>query len=188
MESDKAYEALINISRNKNFNLLSEYLQNSEPIKINLSPLPFVEYLASVVVSQQLSTKAAKTIWSRVQPIIQGNKRSQNIEAALHEVGLSKSKANYVSGLIQNSELSAFSFSQILILKKHTETGRTPDCTRLRIFGTVLKSENNTVQQYDLQNRRLVLFNLGTWGTEVLVSPLPYTGRDACRSRRLAAS
>ena len=106
MESDKAYEALLSISRNKNFNLLSEYLQNSEPIKINLSPLPFVEYLASVVVSQQLSTKAAKTIWLRVQPIIQGNKHSQSIEAALHEAGLSKSKANYVSGLIQNCLLS----------------------------------------------------------------------------------
>ena len=54
----------------------------------------------------------------------------------------------------------------ILIL----ETGRTPDCTRLRIFGTVLKSENNAVQQYDLQDRRLILFNLGTWGTEVPLS------------------
>ena len=113
MESDKAYEALLSISRNKNFNLLSEYLQNSEPIKINLSSLPFVEYLASVVVSQQLSTKAAKTIWSRVQPIIQGNKHSQSIEAALHEAGLSKSKANYVSGLIQNSELSSFKRSDL---------------------------------------------------------------------------
>ena len=52
----------------------------------------------------------------------------------------------------------------------HTETGRNPDRTRLTIYGTVLKSENNTVQQYDLQNRRLVLFNLGTWGTEVPLS------------------
>ena len=118
MESDKAHEALLSISRNKNFNLLSEYLQNSEPIKINLSPLPFVEYLASVVVSQQLSTKAAKTIWSRVQPIIQGNKYSKSIEAALQEAGLSKSKANYVRGLIQNSELSSFKRSDLCGLTK----------------------------------------------------------------------
>ena len=113
MESDKAYAALLSISKDKNFNLLSEYLQNSEPIKINLSPLPFDEYLASVVVSQQLSTKAAKTIWLRVQPIIQSNKNSQSIEAALHEAGLSKSKANYVCGLIQNSELSSFKRSDL---------------------------------------------------------------------------
>jgi len=113
MESNKAYEDLLSISRDKNFNLLSEYLQNSEPIKINLSPLPLVEYLASVVVSQQLSTKAAKTIWSRVQPIIQSDNHFQSIEAALHEAGLSKSKANYVSGLIQNLELSSFKRSDL---------------------------------------------------------------------------
>ena len=37
MESDTAYEALLSISRDKNFNLLSEYLQNSEPITIKLN-------------------------------------------------------------------------------------------------------------------------------------------------------
>lgn len=107
MESDKAYEALLSISRNKNFNLLSEYLQNSEPIKINLSPLPLVEYLASVVVSQQLSTKAAKTIWSRVHPIINAHTNYQNLETALQSAGLSKSKSNYVIGLINNLDLSS---------------------------------------------------------------------------------
>ena len=44
----------------------------------------------------------------------------------------------------------------------------------------VLKSENNTVQQYDLQDRRLTLFNLGTWGTEV---PLWYTSARVVRFR-----
>jgi hypothetical protein len=38
------------------------------------------------------------------------------------------------------------------------------------MFGTVLKSDKNTVQQYDLQDRRLLLFNLGTWGTEIPLS------------------
>ena len=32
-----------------------------------------------------------------------------------------------------------------------------PDCTRLTIIGRVLKSEKNTIQKYDLQNRRLLL-------------------------------
>ena len=66
-----------------------------------------------------------------------------------------------------HADNSEFSFLKSEFWKMHTETARNPDFTRLRIFGTVLKSENNTVQQYDLQNRRLVLFNLGTWGTEV---------------------
>ena len=43
--------------------------------------------------------------------------------------------------------------------EKHTETCRTLDCTRLRILGTVLKSQNHTVQQYDLSGSD---DNLGT--------------------------
>ena len=90
----------------KKFDLLRKYLQKSEPVEIKLSSLSLVEYLSSVVVSQQLSTKAAKTIWSRVHPIIQSHKNYQNLEIELHSAGLSKSKANYVIGLIANLHLS----------------------------------------------------------------------------------
>lgn len=107
MESDNAHKTLLRISKEKNFDLLEQYLQKSEPVKINLSSLPLVEYLSSVVVSQQLSTKAAKTIWSRVQPIIHTHANYQNLETELHSAGLSKSKANYVIGLINNLNLSS---------------------------------------------------------------------------------
>ena len=56
MESDKAYKALLKISTEKNFNLLRRYLEKSDPIDIKVSSLPLIEYLSSVVVSQQLST------------------------------------------------------------------------------------------------------------------------------------
>ncbi len=106
MESSKAHKDLLKISRKKKFDLLREYLQKSEPVEIKLSSLSLVEYLSSVVVSQQLSTKAAKTIWSRVHPIIQSHKNYQNLEIELHSAGLSTSKANYVIGLIANLHLS----------------------------------------------------------------------------------
>jgi len=106
MESSKAHKDLLKISRKKNFDLLRKYLQKSEPVEIKVSSLSLVEYLSSVVVSQQLSTKAAKTIWSRVHPIIQSHKNYQNLEIELHSAGLSKSKANYVIGLIANLHLS----------------------------------------------------------------------------------
>ena len=106
MESSKAHKDLLKISRKKKFDLLRKYLQKSEPVEIKLSSLSLVEYLSSVVVSQQLSTKAAKTIWSRVHPIIQSHKNYQNLEIELHSAGLSTSKANYVIGLIANLHLS----------------------------------------------------------------------------------
>ena len=95
MESEKAYRSLLKVSKEKKFEKLEKYLQQSKCIEINLSSLPLVEYLASVVVSQQLSTKAAKTIWSRVHPIVESYKDYENLESALREAGLSTSKANF---------------------------------------------------------------------------------------------
>jgi 3-methyladenine DNA glycosylase/8-oxoguanine DNA glycosylase len=112
------------VSKEKNFDLLERYLQESEPVQINLSSLPLIEYLSSVVVSQQLSTKAAKTIWSRVHLIINTHTNYQNLETELHSAGLSKSKANYVIGLINNLNLSSLQRSdlknyQVLNLKTY---------------------------------------------------------------------
>jgi DNA-3-methyladenine glycosylase II len=113
MESANAHKTLLRISKEKKFDLLEKYLQKSEPVEINLSSLPLVEYLSSVVVSQQLSTKAAKTIWSRVHPIIKTYTHYQNLETKLHSAGLSKSKANYVIGLINNLNLSSLQRSDL---------------------------------------------------------------------------
>ena len=105
MESKKAYEQLLKISKNKKFEILSDYLKHSKPVKINTTSLNFVPYLASVVVSQQLSTKAAKTIWSRVMPLISKSTQSKNFRENLRIAGLSGSKASYVIGLLENKEL-----------------------------------------------------------------------------------
>jgi DNA-3-methyladenine glycosylase II len=114
MESDKAHKALLKISTEKNFGLLRRYLEKSEPIEIKLSSLPLVEYLSSVVVSQQLSTKAAKTIWSRVHPLVKSYTNYANLDTELRLAGLSRSKANYVIGLIGNLNLSTLQKNDLM--------------------------------------------------------------------------
>ena len=114
MESEEAYRLLLKVSKEKKFIKLEKYLQQSKSIEIKLSSLPLVEYLASVVVSQQLSTKAAKTIWSRVHPIVKNYTDYENLEITLREAGLSISKANYVIGLIGNSYLSSLQRADLL--------------------------------------------------------------------------
>jgi DNA-3-methyladenine glycosylase II len=114
MESKKAYEQLLRISKNKKFEILSDYLENSKPVSINTSSLNFVPYLASVVVSQQLSTKAAKTIWSRVRPLISKPTQSKNFKENLRIAGLSGSKATYVIGLLENKELKTIKKEQLI--------------------------------------------------------------------------
>ena len=114
MESEKAYRSLLKVSKEKKFEKLRAYLQQSKSIEINLSSLPLVEYLASVVVSQQLSTMAAKTIWSRVHPIVESFNDYENLESALLEAGLSTLKANYIIGLIGNSNLQSMQRADLL--------------------------------------------------------------------------
>ena len=118
MESNLAHQALLKISKKNDFDFLREYLQESGLIEINLSSLPLVEYLSSVVVSQQLSTKAAKTIWSRVHPIIRNQKSYQSLESELRSAGLSKSKADYVIGLIGNPNLFSLKRRNLINLSK----------------------------------------------------------------------
>jgi DNA-3-methyladenine glycosylase II len=118
MESNLAHQALLKISKKNDFDFLREYLQESGLIEINLSPLPLVEYLSSVVVSQQLSTKAAKTIWSRVHPIIRNQKSYQSLESELRSAGLSKSKADYIIGLIGNPNLFSLKRRNLINLSK----------------------------------------------------------------------
>mgnify|MGYP001198206190 FL=1 len=76
--------------------------------------MPLIEYLSSVVVSQQLSTKAAKTIWSRVHPIIKSHTNFTNLDKELRLAGLSRSKANYVIGLIENFNLSVMQRNDLI--------------------------------------------------------------------------
>ena len=114
MESKKALKSLIEIAKNKKFEALNEHLLNTQPIKINLSSLNFVHYLVSVVVSQQLSTKSARTIWLRVMPLLDKPLASKNFKENLREAGLSGPKAQYVVGLLNNKELALVDRKKLL--------------------------------------------------------------------------
>ena len=114
MESKKAYLQLLEISKDQKFEVLVDYLSKSDPVNLSTSKLSFVPYLVSVVVSQQLSTKAAKTIWSRVMPLLSESTQAKNYRENLRMAGLSRSKADYVIGLLENTELALKTREQLL--------------------------------------------------------------------------
>ena len=116
MESKEAYKNLVEISKKKKFEALTNYLLDLEPITINLSSLSFVHYLISVVVSQQLSTKAARTIWLRVESLLSKSTTSRNFKEKLREAGLSGPKTQYVIGLLSNKELCQLDRKKLLIM------------------------------------------------------------------------
>ena len=92
------------ISKVQKFEVLVDYLLKSDPVNLNTSKLSFVPYLVSVVVSQQLSTKAAKTIWSRVMPLLSESTQTKNFRENLRTAGLSGSKADYVISVLPETQ------------------------------------------------------------------------------------
>ena len=64
-------------------------------------PKDYQRDLCKMIVYQQISTKAAKAVWQRIEPLLQQNDLSPE---TLRENGLSRQKASYIHG-IHNSEV-----------------------------------------------------------------------------------
>ena len=118
MESNEAFRSLLKIAKQNNFNKLEDHLNKSEPIKIRISSLSFTYYLISVVVSQQLSTKAADIIWQRVHKVIEEDHELVDFNMLLQIAGLSQSKTRYVLGLLENKKLLEFDRQALISMPK----------------------------------------------------------------------
>ena len=65
-------------------------------------------FLIKTIISQQVSTIAARTIWGRLRPIIELNK--DNItEDVLRSAGISRQKAAYILGILNNKIIKSHS-------------------------------------------------------------------------------
>ena len=63
-------------------------------------------YLSKTIVGQQLSTKAAKTIWGRAEKfIINQPLQNRNLENDLRDSGLSQKKCEYVKNILISNTL-----------------------------------------------------------------------------------
>ena len=63
-------------------------------------------YLSKAIVGQQLSTKAAKTIWERAEKfIINQPLQNRNLENDLRDSGLSQKKCEYVKNILISNKL-----------------------------------------------------------------------------------
>ena len=65
--------------------------------------------MIKTIVSQQVSTSAARTIWSRLRPIIELHKKEDITEDILRTAGISKRKAAYILGILNNKLLKSHS-------------------------------------------------------------------------------
>ena len=66
-------------------------------------------FLIKTIVSQQVSTIAAKTIWGRLRPIIELYNKDDINEDVLRSAGISRQKAAYILGILNNKAIKSHS-------------------------------------------------------------------------------
>jgi DNA-3-methyladenine glycosylase II len=103
----KAYAHLLDISKRHKHRNLHKFLQNSEIISIDArvdTSLSLKYFLIKTVIGQQVSVKAAQSIWLKVKNVLDKAQQPITIEL-LKKQGLSKPKAAYIFGIINNKSI-----------------------------------------------------------------------------------
>ena len=113
--SEAAYRALIKISKKKKHEQLYKLLIKSEVLSIQSktnSKLPLQYFLIKTIIGQQLSVKAASSIWKKVFKTITSKDKNINLEI-LRGAGLSRSKADYIYGILKNREIQSLTKTKL---------------------------------------------------------------------------
>jgi DNA-3-methyladenine glycosylase II len=118
----KIFSFLLKTAASSNHHKLHEVIKTIGPIDIPISNLKFQQYLIKTIVGQQISTKAAASIWKKVQEGLKQikNFKDKNLHQVLRSCGLSERKALYAQGVLENSQVARASRRQLKSLDSKT--------------------------------------------------------------------
>jgi DNA-3-methyladenine glycosylase II len=110
-KSIKAHKFLLKISKHNKHKKFNDYLCQSNIISIESrmdkqNDLQF--FIVKTIIGQQVSVGAARSIWEKVEIFLK-EKNSIISPEELAKCGLSKSKAKYIHGVINNKDLQSVS-------------------------------------------------------------------------------
>ena len=108
MSAERAYRHLLNISKREKHFSFHKFLQSSDIISIESridDSISFEYFLIKTIISQQVSTKAARSIWTKVKLALDSNNQRISLDL-LKDLGLSKPKATYILGVIENKRIA----------------------------------------------------------------------------------
>ena len=118
----KIFSFLLKTATSSNHHKLQEVIKTIGPIDIPISNLKFQQYLIKTIVGQQISTKAAASIWKKVQEGLKQvkNFKDKNFHEVLRSCGLSERKALYAQGVLENSQIARANRRQLKSLDSKT--------------------------------------------------------------------
>ena len=118
MSAKKAHAFLLHASKKEKHQAFHEFMQNAEVISIDtrIDPSLSLKYfLVKTIIGQQVSVKAAQSIWQKVKTVLD-NTQSQTTLEILKEQGLSKPKASYILGIIQSKRIEKMTIDKLKLL------------------------------------------------------------------------
>jgi len=92
--------------------IFRDFIKNQKPIELVIKKEMLSIFLAKNIIGQQLSTKAANSIWRKIKKkILEYNTKKTNqlsLEDFLSSNGVSRKKAQYISGIILSGDFKHF--------------------------------------------------------------------------------
>lgn len=109
-KAENAHSFLLKQSNNNQHTKLYKLLNSIDIISINnQNKGKLYLFLIKTIVSQQLSTSAARTIWGRVKTVIDSNIEKDITIELLKSAGLSRTKSEYILGILDNQLIKSHS-------------------------------------------------------------------------------
>ena len=109
-KAENALSFLLKQSKNNQHTKLYKLLNSIDTIAINnQNEGKLYLFLIKTIVSQQLSTIAARTIWGRVEKVIDLNDEKDITIELLKSAGLSRTKSEYILGILNNQKVKSYS-------------------------------------------------------------------------------
>ena len=107
LKAIKAHAFLLEISKKMQHDSFHKFMQTADIISIETridKSLSLTFFLVKTIIGQQVSVKAAESIWLKVQNVLNNSLSNISLEL-LREQGLSKPKASYVHGIILDKKI-----------------------------------------------------------------------------------
>jgi DNA-3-methyladenine glycosylase II len=109
LKAIKAHAFLLEISKKMQHDSFHKFMQTADIISIESrvdKSLSLTFFLVKTIIGQQVSVKAAESIWLKVQNVLNNSLSNISLEL-LREQGLSKPKASYVHGIILDKKIQS---------------------------------------------------------------------------------
>ena len=110
-KSVEVHKLLLKISKQNKHKDFYNYLKTTEIISIDSrldKKISLQFFIVKTIIGQQVSVSAASSIWKKVEIFLENKNNNISLEA-LANCGLSRPKAKYIHGVINNRELQSTS-------------------------------------------------------------------------------